>query len=310
MKKYLPLLLVVCFFAFSCKKDHHPGTDPDAKTYNVKFNLAGFTQSITSATSHKKVNGIKTNATPVPVTNDYFKIIKYVVYDASGQEIRSLSIDSAASNFGSISDKLPAGTFTIGIVAGKSNLRISSNNGKPSKYQFYTYNSSKPNPISYAWQDTFFSKFTITVTGDINQAVTLSRVVAQLEVNIEDAIPANVKTIAVTVTNDYIYYSFNTDKPESPYLATFTTVVPDAEKGATNFKADNLICNTIDPFSVTITAYDANQKRVGISATVTNVTCEKNKKTILSGKLFSSPINDSFSIGFNDWDPTTTNYEF
>jgi hypothetical protein len=308
MKKYLPLLLVVCFFAFSCKKDHHPGTDPDAKTYNVKFNLTGFTQSITSAASHKKVNGIKTNATPVPVTNDYFKIIKYIVYDAYGHEVRNLSIDSTASNFGTISDKLPAGTYTIGIGAGKGGLQSVLRDVVGSNYRyFYGVNSNSP---TFPWGDTFVDKFKITLQGDINQAVTLSRIVGQLEVNIEDAIPANVKTIVVTVNKDYYYYTFGAEQPEVPDLATLTTIVPDAVKGSTNFKIDNIICNTITPFSVTITPYDANKKKINTGVTVTNVTCEKNKKTILSGKLFNSPVNNSFSIGINDWDPNTNTIQY
>ncbi|MGF7039507.1 hypothetical protein [Mucilaginibacter lappiensis] len=312
MKKYAPLLLLVCFFAFSCKKDHRSGTDPDIKTYDIKFNLSDSTQLITNATGHKiKVNGVKTNATPIPITNDYFKSIRYVVYGAAGNVFRALNIDSTASNFGTISDKLPAGTYTIGIGAGKAGLK--SILGYPavgSDYQYYYADNNNSNAAVFPWGDTFVGKFKITVQGDINQTVTLSRIVGQLEVNIEDAIPANVKTIVVTVNKDYYYYAFGAEQPNYSGLSTLTTVVPDAVKGTTNFKVDNIICNTITPFSVTITAYDANHKSVGAGVTVTNVICEKNRRTILSGKLFNGLVNNNFSIGINDWDPDPINVEY
>jgi hypothetical protein len=301
MKKYASLLLLVCFFAISCKKDHPAsGTDPDVKTYNVKFNLSDFIQSVEHSTGHKiKVNGIKTNATPIPITNDYFKSIQYVVVEASGRIIRTFSIDSAASNFGVVSDKLPAGTYTVGIAAGQSGFKSLTSVETPNADGYrYFYNFNYPQ-----WGDTFFSKFKITVNGDIDQNVTLSRIVGQLQINIEDAIPANVKTIVVIVNKDYFYYYYNTGKLDYSDLATLTTVVPDSAKGTVNFKASNIICNTITPFSVTITAYDANHKSVGAGVTVTNVTCEKNRRTILSGKLFNGLASNTFSIGINDWDP-------
>lgn len=308
MKKYLLFLLVSSCFTLSCKKAHHSDPDPDPKTYSVNFSLSGFRQAIASAPGSKQVNGIKTNATPTPVTADYFKMIHYRVYNTINTHyslFHSLSIDSSASNFGTISDRLPAGNYTVGIAAGMAGLkfdeRVFNTAGDVTSGISYGY----ANPQNLAWKDAFFDKFELTVSGDINQNVTLSRVVGQLEVNIEDAIPVNAKTIAVTVTNDAFYYVFNTEQPEMTRPMTFTTLIPDVAKGKPNFKVSSLIANTVAPFVVKITCYDANQKNIGPGVTVPNVTCQKNTRTILSGKLFDYSSFDTFTIGINnDWDPT------
>lgn len=295
MKKYLHLLLVVCFFAFSCKKDHHSGTD--TKTYNVKFGLNTFTQSIVSAANNKvSVNSIKTNATPVPVTTSSFKIIKYLVFNASNALLRSVTIDSTSSNFDSITDQLPAGTYTFNIAAGQAGLSYSTGNGNEGLYY---------GPSSSAWKDTFFDSFQLTVSGDVNQNVTLSRMVAQLQLNIEDAIPVAVKSIVITVNSEYFFYSLYTHQLGGTGPLTYTTIIPDTAKGKTNFKINQIINNTIAPFSVTINSYDANQKLIGTGTLVTSVTCQKNTRTILSGRLYSGYPNNAFTVGLNNvWDPT------
>ncbi|QEM11981.1 hypothetical protein [Mucilaginibacter rubeus] len=304
MKKYLPLLLGVYFFAFSCKKDHHPGTDPDAKEYDVKFGLNGFTQSITTMAGKKtQTNGLQTNATPTPVTADYLKVVRYLVfgpgdYSEEGPIFHSIVIDSTASNFGVISDRLPAGTYTVVVAAGKAGLQFSNSNPK----QIYYTKDVSYQPF---WKDTFFDKFQLTVSGDINQDVTLSRIVAQLQINIEDAIPANAKTIIVNISDESRQYLIGTEKSGQMSSMTLTIVIPDAAKGKPNFKITSLMGNTSTPFAVKITCYDANQNAVGSGVTVPNVTCQKNTKTILSGKLFNYGTTDPFTIGINnDWDPT------
>ncbi|MFC0517507.1 FimB/Mfa2 family fimbrial subunit [Mucilaginibacter angelicae] len=299
MKKYLSLLFLMCFFTFACKKKHDPVPDPVQKVYKANFNLTGFTQSIAGVSNGKQhVNSVGTNAAPVPVTTDYFKVIKYLVYDANGNLFHSLTIDSTASNFGNISDNLPAGTYTIGIAAGQAGL---------------TYNKDLNNVFYYAssmgsslpWGDTFFNKSQLTVSGDVTRDVTLSRIVGQLEINIEDAIPAVAKSIDITIKNEYSYYSFANELPNSGSPEAFTTIIPEASKGKTNFKINKIIANTVAPFVVTITCYDANQKNIGQGAVINNVTCQKNTRTILSGKLFNGLSNNTFIINLNNnWDPT------
>jgi hypothetical protein len=298
MKKYIPLLLVVCFFASSCKKNNHSGTDPNTKTYNVKFALNGFTQSIESAPNSKvKVNSVKTNATPVPVTSDYFKVIYYLIGGVDNSISREVKIDSTAVNFGTITDNLPAGTYNVGIIAGQAGLNY------PDYPQGIFYVQSGISGTA-PWKDTFMDKFQLTVSGDVNQNVTLNRIVAQLQLNIEDAIPAAVKSIVITIKNEYLYYLYPTEQPDNPSPVTFTTIIPDLAKGKTNFKINKIMNNTIIPFIVTINCYDANKNSIGSGITINNVTCQKNTRTILSGKLFSGASNNTFTVGLNDWDPT------
>jgi len=82
--------------------------------------------------------------------------------------------------------------------------------------------------------------------------------------------------------------------------------------GATNFTLGFFVLNTIDPLIVNIRAYDADNNVIAAKK-VSNVTCVKNKKIILKGKLFDgiiTPPSQSFSITVNDTflEPTTITF--
>jgi hypothetical protein len=185
MKNAILYSILASMFFFSCKKDH--GSKPSNKTYSVKLNVAGFIQEIS-----KSINGIRVNSlgtTSIPATN-YLTELHYIAFNSSGRKISYLAQDSSSTNFGHISDNLPAGTYTIVVAAGKSGFRAVVPSVDALTTSYFTYDITTA-PYRVPWKDSFLKKFQITVPqSDSSLTVNLNRIVGQLEINIDDAIPA------------------------------------------------------------------------------------------------------------------------
>jgi hypothetical protein len=306
MKKAILLLLVAAVSFFSCKKDQKKVGSPPVKTYKINYSVSDFTQTIVGqSTNNPHTDGLKTNDSP-PLSS-YVDAIYYYVYNPNGALLHSLVQPSSASNFGTIADELPAGTYTVVFVGGKTGLNIVNTAYYTSAYLGGYGAGSQGLP----WQDTFFKKFTLTVTtSDITQSVSFDRIVSQLTVNVEDTIPANAYSIAVTART-YLRYSFATPGPfPTPPVDNFvsTFIIPISAKGTTNYKVSVITLNTTDPSSVKIVCYDANAKILA-STIVNNVIVYPNTQTILSGQLFAT--DNQFSLTANvKWDPTVINITF
>lgn len=310
MKKAILLLLVAIAFCSSCKKDQKKGTVTPAKTYKLNLHIADFTQTIENSSSKQvQASGLKTNAaTPAA---GYLDQLYFYIYHSDGaqQLVHTLVQDSTYSNFGNISVSESPGSYTIIIGAGKPGLASSlSKKGldlqylKSSNYFYY------PGGPFAQWKDTFYGQLNITINGDINQDINLSRIVAQLQIKITDAIPAAASTISVTIDSDYLNYTLYYQKPDAITKVVYNTAIPAAAKGKTNFTFNNLIGNTITPFSAKIVCYDAAKNVLG-TALVNNIICQQNKRTILTGALFGSQNN--FTVSLNDtWNATPINATF
>ncbi len=294
MKKAILYSMVMSLIFFSCKKDHSPIQNPTEKTYSVKFNVSGFTEQIVNSTGGKQTNSLQTNSVSIP-TAGYLTILYYYVFDNNGNFLHKITQDSTTTNFGSISDDLPSGTYTVVIAAGKAGFSSPSNVQAAISAHLITYSPNTAAPK--AWQDTFYGTFPLTVSGgSVSQAVTLSRIVGELEININDAIPANVASISVSLDQEDLQYNFATNKAAYPATVVKTITIPASEIGKTNFQGYTIVANTLTPFTVTITSYDAS-KHVVSAAIVDGVSCQVNTRTILSGSLFGS--NNSFNVTLN-----------
>lgn len=303
MKKAILFTLVASLLLSSCKKEHSGGTKPTNGTYKINLNVSGFTQSVvTSATNKTQVNDLKTAA--VTGIGGFLDQLYYYVFDSNGKLVHFLSQDSTASNFGAISDNLPAGTYTVVIGAGKKGFNTFSLSTSliPQNGWYFSYNPS-PYAIPLAWLDTFYDKFQLTVSGDVNQTVQLNRIVGQLGVVIQDTIPASANTIVVTITQeDYALMFFPTEKLAIANTLVNTITLPAAVKGTNTFTTTNIIGNTATPITVEITCFDAAKNILG-SVTVNNVSIQKNTETILTGKLFGSA--NGFNVSLGAWTPGT-----
>lgn len=316
MKIKIFCIFFVCFIC-SCKKDKKT-PDNNSVTHKVTFNVSGFSVSKKSAgNAVTRINSVGADSVAGIVS------LYYLVYNSAGGLVHKIMQTSAQSNFGSITDNLSAGTYSVIVIAGSDpsfSISQSISDLPLSKAQcFYdVYNEQVSN---YYWRDTFYKKLTLTVAGgDVSENIVLSRIVGKLEFNIEDAFPASAKKVTYTFKKEYPYLNISNTAPDSvlhysdfdssPYVNTVTTTVtlPANAIGQTNVKFNHLVLNTIHPLSVTITCYDATSAIIG-QAIINNVVIQKNEKTILSGKLFGSSAG--FTVSLDPvWGTDTTTITF
>jgi hypothetical protein len=256
------------------------------------------------------------------------------IYHEDGKEyniyIPGIEVGAHTTNpFNVISDSLAAGAYTIVVTGSNEDIGIN-NDDTGLGYDFTFYNPLLP-PINGDFssraavyvdegvdaipqsQQIYFAKLQITV-GNQNstQNIALNRIVGQLEVDLEGAIPSNVAWIGVAREGEYEGYSFYN---EVPFGGTFLQDQPigwDSDMGKItasdrakpNYKTDRFVMNTVTPISVRLFALDANFNII-VQKTIPNVRIYKNKRTILSGKLFSTdPAAQQFTINANQiWAP-------
>jgi len=244
--------------------------------------------------------------------------------------------------FGTLVDSLPSGKYSI-IIAGSYikqdrslftiNTRHPYDDLEIDVIQFRNplntaslsedYGLS-PDRISWT-EDTFIKGFSLTVGGqDIQQAVTLERLTGKLEVNILDQIPANADKIEFKIYDAAYYIKLNTlqvigntdyydegENAEYPETQMFYPIQFKAsDRGSSNFKYTKFLYGRDQAVRVKIQCFDANGNVIA-SKNIPNVQIYKNKRTILSGKLFETTPQTGFTISVNsEWDPATVEVPF
>jgi hypothetical protein len=291
---FLPLLILS-----SCKKEQKKRIAAEEKNYAVNFNLSGFTQEVTSNT--QRPNGITaTNALPGSV-----KRLFYRVYNSSNILIRSIDQDSSTTSFGQIADKLPSGTYKIHLCAG-NNITISKADAPSTALlgtRMFQGNLTR-------WSDAFAKNLSLTVNnGDLNQNVTMGRIVTKATVKILDQIPANANKLVIELDKDYNYYNLAAEAPNTTIydidyaLKTrkYELIFKTADKATLNYTASVINLYTGNDVKVTISCYDGADKLIA-QRVVNNVILQKNTQTIISGNLFTAEATP-FTIGVNAaWD--------
>ncbi len=307
MKKSLLIAALAVSLFSSCKREH-AAIDPSGKKYKVSFNVTNFVQKQTAFALRHHASNLASSDTLTDISS-YLDVLYYIVYDGTHAVRLPLMQDSTyCSTMGMITDSLPAGTYTIAIIAGKQGLAINN-------YGFIA--NANFGYAGYFWQDTFWDEFTITVgSSNINQDVTLKRVVGKLEVKIFDNMPANADSLSVTINPEILSKQVDggTNNGSTPTASsTFTVAIPASAKGLPNFTLDRLVGDTQDINTVTITCKDAGNNILG-TATVNNVVFTNNVKTILSGNLFGGPggaNSQSFTIKVDTaWNSTPLHQGF
>ncbi|RVT99747.1 hypothetical protein EOD41_14985 [Mucilaginibacter limnophilus] len=285
MNKFLFFLLAVILTSIACKKNESNRPTSTDKTYTVTFNT---TQN---SDGNQKLMGkaLRKNSTASAAASTLY----YIVTDTASLNptvLRTISQDSASNNFGMIVDHLPAGHYMVYIVAGQQGLSLYS-----TAVQYAT------NSANIAWSDTFAARVPLTITNaDVNQSVSLERIVAQLQVNINDALPSNAHSFAITVTNEYRYYDCHTQKPSGPAAQRFNNIIPVDRLGQANYNFGYIILNTYAPIKIRLICLSASGDTLA-DKTINNIKLVKNKRTVLSGSMFSN--NNDVNVNFvKDWD--------
>ena len=235
--------------------------------------------------------------------------ITYFAIDANGAVVSQIGQNRSMTDFGVISDELPAGTYTIEMFATTTGYAITKD--------MVTNSSNIANEGKEFWKDSFATKFTLTIANtDVSTNVNLHRVVGQITLKILDAIPNNVNKITVSVSSDADSYYFETDGIIGPigsnYLSyskarQLITTIPSSAKGKTDFQISVIVLDTSKKHTVTVTSYDV--KGIVLTQTViSQVGVQRNTNTILSGKLFGTDV--IFDVGLNHEWSNNFNYDF
>ena len=334
MKNLLLGMVAIMLLFHSCKKEDAvaPKEMANSKKFAVNFRVSGFKLSVEGIS---KLSAAPTIAA-TPADSSSIGEIYYLVYNSEGEELyRKLQASDGYTSkyapdsdpefqegeFGNIQDSLSAGTYTIVFLAGPINT-FGINYYQP-------YEQSVFRPLSEAsfeygggldnWSratETFYKKLTVTVGSEpLEQNVTLDRIVGKIIVHLEDVIPANAayfrffyngETIGIML-NDLSNFNPADDEEYAPKIP-----ITEEDKEEAGYEHRQYISNTNTPIEVVINCYDADDNIIA-SKTVSNVPVDKNKKTILTGRLFSTGTTTpaSFSISLNDeWDEETENIPF
>ena len=307
MKKAILYLLAGVSLFCSCKKDQKKISNPVAKTYKVSFNVSDISQHTLGSGSNLKAKDLKTDAAPNA------SIIDALVYTYfSGSTIGStVSQDSDNPNFGNISFDVPAGTYTFTFAGIKKGALIGQDGNGNQVIAGYKGTGFPYTGSSWPWwQDTFFAKVSVTIpAANTNQAITLERIVCQLAVNIEDAIPSNASKLVIKC--DQIQsFSRLTGTPVATSLSkdiSLSIPIPATAIGKTNFKNTIIMLPNSNPVTVTITCLDSGNNAIAQNI-VSNVTTVANTQTFLTGNLFSSGVGGQ--VGLSPFDPAATTIHF
>jgi hypothetical protein len=303
MTKKLLLMSTLVMLLFACSKDDKhqelsPNNQKSGQNIPFKVSISDFIKKVEVL----PMPGGRVANTHGTVTRDsslFGKVsdIYLIAYNEIGFPAINTHQRSGSSDFGIISDSLPAGDYTIVVLASSDSLNI------PSYSALEAY--LNPDQTFKAFPDIFYKKTSINISNTQSPSfnLTLDRLVGRLEVNILDA-PAISQDSIVDVTMRYEHTIFD-------FLVDFTTYRETPEYFPIKRRSQNLfsdfIMNTKTEVTVTISYIDriSGQR---LKKVIEHVTMERNKSTILTGKLYPTSNPDDgktdFNLGLNNtWKP-------
>jgi hypothetical protein len=281
----------------SCKKDHSKAIVPTLSLHKITFNV-GFSQTTANFASNSlRTNSLSTNSVDTALTN-HVNTIYYAVYDSLGNNVHTIKQLSTDNNFGSYTDNLHSGKYTIVIGAGGTGLFLGED------VQNTSITSSKLN-TDILWygldnssdafiKDAFYKKIAITVTNsDASQSVTLDRITSKLTINIEDALPANAGYIEATFITApaFKFYVGSAIPFDNAINISVLDTIASSAIGTTNNKLSAILLFPTSPISVDLACRSSGNLQplaepIIAEKVIPNVTCPPNTQAILTGKLF------------------------
>ncbi|ASZ12410.1 FimB/Mfa2 family fimbrial subunit [Chitinophaga pendula] len=290
--RMLLLALIACMCFISCKdKEDLVGQEPgmEGPLYTVQLEV-GHGDSVSAP------GDIGTDSSKQ--LQQQIKQLYFLVYNARGVRVRTVSQRHDQDSFGRVALQLPVGDYTV-VVTGEQFLH---NRNAYIDGDRYETEQRLPLPTAYistenmttelTTTELFFRKFPLSVrVGMVSQPVPvpLRRIVGRLEVNVTDLPRKGVFSIAVS--RDLGRFNFATEQVDSAATGAAAT-----EQGAGIRAGEKIgyvyVLNTAAPFNVTISGMDTSRLPwVAYTKTIRNVRCYPNQRTILSGKVFTRPDN-------------------
>jgi hypothetical protein len=304
MNKFLSVFILMGVLLVSCKKDHSNRIMPGSETlHKVSFSV-GFSIEAGGFVTNgvKKLNTLNTVLDPSFTTNPQITTLIYSVYDSNGNGVHVITQNKATDpGFGSYTDNLGSGVYTVVVAAGKTGLALRPNSGTASKLSVDEIRT--PGDVG----DILFKKFTLNVSdSDVNQNVALDRITAEMVINITDALPANAASINVASISAYLKYVVVSASGGTSSLINSYNNVPLTAHGTKNFQISVFFIPVSGSFQLHLwcSANPASSPGGNVVAEkYITATAMPNKKTILTGKLFGGA--GLLTGGFNTTIDTT-----
>lgn len=286
-KKAILFFAVISSILTSCNSEQSEQTAPVFAPVTVRVNDFSITEDdfpgTRSATAVANYAGVK--------------ILTLAIYSGGTEVYKSTQLredQSTYTTFGEFSCSLPMGSYSMLVLGygGSSPLTLTSATSA-------TYDGLRI-------RDTFSATKAVSVTNTdaIELSATLNRIVAGLAVVSTDDRPAAVTQIRTTVSA-----GSNTFNPTTGFAtanAGIVNTVGVSNDGPVNPINYLFLIADEQTVDVTIDALDTNNEVV-TTHTIHDVPLKRNRRTCLSGALFSAPAaSNSFTIN-GDW---LTDYDF
>ena len=298
MKAKLILLAGLALLTSSCDNVIYPSDDTSRVTAPVTIHVNDFsiTQSEFPDTGTRSVNDVK--------DYDAVKAVTLALYDGNTQVYCSTQIKDKTNNyttFGQYDCSLPVGTYTL-VAIGRG------------CFDGDEFTLTSPTAACYTSdraRETFCRVQTVSVTSTapLGISVTMSRVIAQLEIKSTDGRSAGVKKFRTTYPNGS--KSFNPTTGLATDDAGFKVInSPSAKAGETvDFGSFVFLSGDEAKMDITIEALDDNDL-VLFNKVIADVPFKRNRKTVLSGVMFTPGGNSAASIKLDtEWlDPVDINF--
>ncbi len=276
MKKYV-FLAVTALLAASCSKETtNEVINPEQPTAPVTVRVSDF-----SILQEDLPDGSTRAAQDVA---DYanVKVLTLAFYDAGGEEVYKTSRNkwetATYTTFGEFSCNLPIGTYTL-VVIGYNHVN---------EYDEIVLTSSTV--AGYTGErarETFCATQSVTVTAaGANISVTMNRIIALLNIRSTDAVPEEVATIRTTYAAGGKSFNPTTGLATSN-AGLVVTNSPYLDNGKLSVASYIFLATDEQTMTITIEALDAGNN-VLLTKVVPSVPLKRNRKTILSGALFTT----------------------
>jgi hypothetical protein len=289
----VPVRVHVSDFSFSV--DDFPGTFDPSTGSGTAFGPSTSSGTVGPSTGSGTVG---TRGAVDPGSYNGLKAMTLAFYSADGSEVSKITQEKgSAENFGDFSLTLPVGSYTM-VVIGRDVLEGD---------VFSLTSATAAGYTSERVRETFCAKQSVAITSSaaVNLDVTLSRIVAQLTIQSTDGRPEGASKIRTTYSGGGKMFSPSTglaiEDTGFSVVNTPQTAVG-AKIGIKNFV---FLASNEQVMDITLEVLDADDN-VLITKEVKDVPLVRNKKTTLSGALFTPT---AVAIGVRveeDWLPEET----
>lgn len=333
--KIVVLILSSCLLLLSCKKQQEIIEKPtplQLQKYPVNLSVSGFTQTHTPFSTSSKQTTALYNTPSATLT--YYKI-HYIVFDAQGNTVSRLEqnfnekgklfrivggvrkLVSSEMPFGSLTDSLQAGNYTVMVAAGGEHSSLNAPlifNSTANTYTDPLFSATLsqakfyPDFYGFPMSDAFYYKGNLVVdTSKSVKAITLNRIVGKVKFVIEDAIPAQAIVASFTMSYNNKYVKIATNQAEEQVLATMGISLH-GSAGESNWSTEFLVLNTTTEFTLKAELLGADYKP--IVSKLIPIKALVNQQTTVTGKMSAVKPNSFTVTADPNWGTTESTIKY